>query len=72
MYMGLDTGKPVSQIYEEVSLKPDCSATETSKNIEILLVASLFMIFSNKGITKAWIRLPKSAGWSAHLLFENP
>ena len=37
--------------------KPACSATETSSKIEILLVASLDMILSNKRQTKALIRL---------------
>ena len=36
-----------------------------------LHVASLDMIHSNKGITKALTRLCRCADWSAPLLFEN-
>ena len=50
--------------------KPTCSATETSLKFEILLVVSLDMILSNKGVTKALVRLG-GAGWSAPLLFLN-
>ena len=42
------------------------------RKIEILLVASLYIILSNQGTTKALIRLHKCAGWSASLLFSNP
>ena len=40
----------------------------TSQKIEILPVASLHIILS----TKALIRLPGHAGWSAPVLFANP
>ena len=46
-----------SGIYDKVILKPVSSASETSYKIEILLVASLEMILSNKPITEALIRL---------------
>ena len=49
-----------------------CSATETSLLNEMLLVASLDMIFFNKRIAKALIRLRGGAGRSAPLLFVNP
>ena len=39
---------------------------------KILLEASVDMILSNKQKTKALIRLPRCAGWSAPLLFANP
>ena len=39
--------------------------------IENWLVASLYMILSNKRITKALIRLCRSAGWSAPLFLAN-
>ena len=54
-------------------LKPVFSATETetSEKIENSLVASLDMIYSNKQITKALIRLLGCAGWSAPMLFAN-
>ena len=42
----------------QVSPKSACSATETSKTIEISLVASLDMKLTNKRITKGLIRLP--------------
>ena len=40
-----------------VRFKSACSATETSQKIEILLVASLDIILSNKRKIKALIRL---------------
>ena len=49
--------KPVFRVSDKARLKPVSSATETSKKIEILFVASLDMIISNKRITKAQIRL---------------
>ena len=64
--------KLVLEVSDKVRLKPACSATETSQKIKIALVASLEMILSNKGITKALIRLSKCAGWSATLLFTTP
>ena len=41
---------------------PSCSATQTSYNIEISLVASLDIILSSTRITKALIRLCGCAG----------
>ena len=55
------------QILPQVS-----SATETSKKIEISLVASIEMILSTKRITKALISLHRCAGWSAQLLIAPP
>ena len=56
--MGLDARKPVFG----VSDKPVSSATESSKKIEISLVASLDMMLTNKRITKTLIRLRGCAG----------
>ena len=70
--MGLDATKPVFAVSDKTRLKPFSSATVTSQKIEILLVASLDMILSNKQITKALIRLHGCAGWSAPVLFANP
>ena len=56
----------------EVRFKPACPATETSAKNEISPVASLDMIFSNKRITKALIRLRRCVGWSVPLLFATP
>ena len=56
-YLGIDARKPVFGIPDQVRLKPVYSPTETSWNIQILLVASLDMILSNKQITKVLIRL---------------
>ena len=44
--------KTCVRVSDKVRLKPVSSATETSKNIDILLVASLDMILSSKEITK--------------------
>ena len=56
LYMGRGATKPVLGVSHKVRFKPACSATETSKKMEISFVASL-MILSNKQITKALIRL---------------
>ena len=71
-HMGLVARKPVFGVSDKASFKPVSSATVTSQNIEIWLVASLDMILSNKRITKALIRLCGRAGWSAPVLFANP
>ena len=44
--------KPVFGVSDKARLKPVSSATQTSKKIEILPVASLDMILSKKQITK--------------------
>ena len=72
MLFGLVARKPVFGVSDEVILKPVCSATETSKKIEISLVGSLDIILSKKRIAKALIKLRGYAGWSAHLMFANP
>ena len=53
-------------------LKPDSSATETSSKTGISIAASLDMILSKMGITKALIRMHGCTGWSASLLFASP
>ena len=70
--MGCDTLKSVFRVSDKVRYKQACSPTETSYKIEISLVASLDMILSNMGITKALIRLGGHTGWSVPLLFANP
>ena len=40
LYLGCDLRKPVFGVSDQVIPKPACSATETSQNSEILLVAS--------------------------------
>ena len=55
--MGLDATKPVFGVSDKASFKPVSSATETSKKIEISLVASLHRVLSQKRITKMLIRL---------------
>ena len=65
--------KPVFGVSHKVRFKHACSATKTSKKIEILPITSLDMILSNyKRITNALIKLYRCAGWSASLLFANP
>ena len=70
--MDLVATKPVFGISDKARLKPACSELQTSWKSEILLVASLDVIPTNKRITKALIRLSGCAGWSAPLLFPNP
>ena len=70
--MGLDMRKPVFGVSKKESFKPVSSVTETSKKIEISLVASLDMVLSNMQITKALFSLRGCAGWSGPVLFTNP
>ena len=48
------------------------SATKNSQSIEILYEISLYALLCRKLITKALIRLCRSAIWSAPVLFANP
>ena len=61
-FLGLDVRKPVFEVSDKPRFKPVSSATENSKKIEILLVASLDMILCKKGIIKALISLRGCAG----------
>ena len=70
--MDRDVTKLVFRASDKANFKPVYSATETSKKIEISLIASLDMILSNKRVIKALIRLLGCAGWSAPVLFANP
>ena len=69
--MDLDATNPVFGVSDQVIPKPACSATETSENGKLSLVASLDMILSKEQITKALIRLRGCAGLYAPLLFAN-
>ena len=51
--MGLVVTKPVFRVSDKARLKPVSSATETSKNTGISLLASLDMVLSKTQITKA-------------------
>ena len=67
--MSLLMRKPVFGVCDQVRLKPACSATETSRRLEILDIETRGIILSKQRITKALIRLRGCAGWSAPLLF---
>ena len=69
MYMSHITRKPVFRVCDQVWLKPDCSADETSWGLEISAKASRGTILSTQRTTKVLIRLRRCAGWSAPLLF---
>ena len=69
--IGLNARKPVIGVTDKVTLKPVCSATQTSDKIEISLAASLDMILLDKRITKGLISLRGYAGWNAPVLFVN-
>ena len=56
-------------IFDQVTFKPACSATEASYNLETLDIASIHIILSKQWTTKVLIRLRGCAGWSAPLLF---
>ena len=70
--MDLNERKPVFVVYDHVIPKLACSATETTENSAIMLVANLDMILSFKQITEALIRLYKCRGWCAPLFISNP
>ena len=44
--MSLVTRKPVFEVFDQVRLKPVCSAIETSKGLEILDLGSIGIILS--------------------------
>ena len=67
--MGLAVTKSVLGVSDKAGLKPVYLVTETGWKIEISPVASLDMLFSEKRITKAVIRLRGCAVWSMPLLF---
>ena len=55
-------------VFDQVRLKPACSASETSLGPEILDLASKGIILSRQRTPKVLIRLCGCAGWSAPLL----
>ena len=61
--------KPVCGVCDQVRLKPACSATKTSKHLEISDIETRGIILSKQQTTKALIGLRGCAGWSAPLLF---
>ena len=64
------SGENVSSgVSDQVRLKPACSATETSYNLEISAIESRDIIISKQWTTKALIRLRRCAGRSVPLLF---
>ena len=68
-YMNHGMRKPVFGVCDQVRLKPACSATETSKRLEILHIETTDIIPSCQQTTKAVIRMRECVGWSAPLLF---
>ena len=67
--MSLVTRKPVFGVCDQVRLKLDYSADETSYGLEISAIASSCILLSTQRTTKALIRLRGCAGRSASLLF---
>ena len=63
------TRKSVFVVFDQVRLKPACSATEASENHEIANIETIDFILSRQRTTKALIRLRGCAGRSAPLLF---
>ena len=68
-HMSHVTRKPVFGVCHQGRFKPGSTAAETSWRLEILNIETRDIILSKQGITKAPIRLPGCAGWSAPLLF---
>ena len=69
--MSLVMRKPVFGVCDQARHKLACSATDTSKRLEILDIETTDIILSKQRITKALIRLRGCAGWSAPLLFAH-
>ena len=67
--MSLVTIQPVFGVYDQVRLKQACSATDSSKSLEILGTETRGNILSKLRTTKALIRLRGCAGCSAPSLF---
>ena len=67
-YLSLVTRKPVFGVFDQVRLKPACSAKETSQSHEIANIETRDIILSRHRTTKVLIRLRGCAGWSAPLL----
>ena len=61
--------KPIVGVFDQVGLKPTCSATETSYKRAISDIEARRIILSRQRITKTLIRLRRCAGLSASLLF---
>ena len=66
-YMGLVMTKSVFVISDKARLKPVSSASETSYEIEISPLASLYMILSKKQTAKVLINLRRDAQAGLHL-----
>ena len=60
-HMSHVTRKPVFGIFDQVRIKPACSATETSKRLEISVIETRD-ILSGQRLTKMLIRLHGCAG----------
>ena len=58
-----------SGVFDQVTFKPACPATEASLYLDTLDIASIHIILSRQRTTKVLIRLRGCAGWSTHLLF---
>ena len=69
--MGLNGTKLVLWVSDKARIKPVSQDTQSSKKIEISLVASLDIKLSEKRITKVLISLRGCADWSVPLLFLN-
>ena len=67
--MSLVTRKQVFGVFDQVKLKPVCSAKEVSYSYEIVNIETRDIILSRQWTIKALIRLLGSTGWSASLLF---
>ena len=63
------TRKPVFGVFNQVRLKPACSATEASLRLDSSDIESRSIILSRQRTTKVLIRLRECADWSAPLLF---
>ena len=68
--MSLVTRKPVFGIFDQVRLKPACSADETSQGLEISAMASRGIILSWQQTTKGEKRCSDCADVQADLLLS--
>ena len=68
-HMSISRENVSSGIFDQVTFKPSCSATEASENLDSLDIARIHIRPSKQWSTKVLFRLHGCAGWSAPLLF---
>ena len=71
LYMSLVMRKPVFGVFDQVRLKPACSAVEACESHEISNIETRDIVLSRQWTTKVLIRQRGCTGWSVPLLFTH-